>query len=117
VRAAAADLQRLPRIDYLILNAGVMVGGIQLKGLNLHWGIASTAAPAGQLSVSVQHDGPDRSSNVRKTSCCSSIETCQFHLQGTKHSHTKDGFEMQLGAIRSFTRARSSNLLPHHQLA
>jgi NAD(P)-dependent dehydrogenase (short-subunit alcohol dehydrogenase family) len=26
VRAAAAELQRLPRIDYMILNAGVMVG-------------------------------------------------------------------------------------------
>ena len=26
VRTAAAALQRLPRIDYLILNAGVMVG-------------------------------------------------------------------------------------------
>ena len=26
MRAAAAQLQRLPRIDYIILNAGVMVG-------------------------------------------------------------------------------------------
>jgi NAD(P)-dependent dehydrogenase (short-subunit alcohol dehydrogenase family) len=31
VRAAAAALQRLPRIDYLILNAGVMVNCVMQR--------------------------------------------------------------------------------------
>ncbi len=34
VRAAAAALQRLPRIDYLILNAGVMVGCVLQRRCN-----------------------------------------------------------------------------------
>lgn len=35
VRAAAAELQRLPRIDYMILNAGVMVGAPSTGGSHL----------------------------------------------------------------------------------
>jgi NADP-dependent 3-hydroxy acid dehydrogenase YdfG len=31
VRAAAVALQRLPRIDYLMLNAGVMVGCVMQR--------------------------------------------------------------------------------------
>lgn len=67
VRAAVAALQRQPRIDMLILNAGVMV-----RQQRLLWPARVSFRASGSLTPS-----------------CS--------LQGTKKSYTKDGFELQMG--------------------
>jgi NAD(P)-dependent dehydrogenase (short-subunit alcohol dehydrogenase family) len=92
VRAAAAALQRLPHIDFLILNAGVMVS-------QLHKRPPRYMLLAGRTGVLLTRTGQTTGEDALTWL----YERCQFDVlpQACPLTYTKDGFEMQIGALRA----------------